>query len=167
MSTPTPIQTHTAIRRARPAEAAAISALALRSKGHWGYDAAFLESCREDLTVSPQEIAAERVYVAVGSDGTMTGYYSLKPAAEGVVELDALFVDPAAIGQGVGRALWEHAVRTAKAAGYRQLVIQSDPHAEGFYRAMGAVSMGERESSVTPGRFLPLLRYGLQDRFER
>ena len=37
------------IRPARPEEAGAISALALRSKGHWGYDPAFLEACREDL----------------------------------------------------------------------------------------------------------------------
>jgi hypothetical protein len=39
------------IRPARPDEAGAISALALRSKGHWGYDAAFLAACRENLTI--------------------------------------------------------------------------------------------------------------------
>ena len=41
------------VRAARPAEAEAISALALRSKAHWGYDPAFLEACREDLTIDP------------------------------------------------------------------------------------------------------------------
>ena len=39
--------------------------------------------------------------------------------------------------------------------------IQSDPYAEGFYLAMGAVRVGELESTVTPGRMLPLLRFDL------
>ena len=38
------------LRAARPEEAAAISALALRSKAHWGYDEAFLAACRAELT---------------------------------------------------------------------------------------------------------------------
>ena len=37
------------IRRARPEEAGALSDLAIRSKGHWGYDVAFLASCRAEL----------------------------------------------------------------------------------------------------------------------
>ena len=41
------------VRPAVPAEAGEISAMALRSKGHWGYDAAFLEACRADLTIDP------------------------------------------------------------------------------------------------------------------
>jgi GNAT superfamily N-acetyltransferase len=151
------------IRRARPDEAAEISELALRSKGHWGHDPEFLETCREDLALSPQEIIDTPVYVLEGDDG-VAGFYRLLPVAEGRVELDALFVDPAAIGQGVGRGLWEHAVAAATALGYRELIIQSDPHAEGFYQAMGAARAGVRESTVTPGRMLPLLRFPLGDR---
>ena len=52
-----------AIRRARPEEAGVLSALALRSKAHWGYDADFLAACRDDLTLIPEEIATSMVYV--------------------------------------------------------------------------------------------------------
>jgi hypothetical protein len=38
------------------------------------------------------------------------------------------------------------------------MILQSDPHAEGFYLAMGAQRIGQSESTVTPGRMLPLLR---------
>jgi GNAT superfamily N-acetyltransferase len=151
----------TSIRRARPDEAPAISELAFRSKAHWGYDREFLETCREDLSLSPREITDKPVYVLVGDDGRMAGFYSLDPAEDGRVELDDLFVDPTYIGKGVGRRLWDHAVATAHDLGFRELIIQSDPHAEGFYRAMGAEPAGERESTVTPGRMLPLLRFGL------
>jgi GNAT superfamily N-acetyltransferase len=68
-----------------------------------------------------------------------------------------LFVDPAAIGTGAGRALLRDALARAAEAGLAELVIESDPDAEPFYRAQGAVPAGTRTSWST-GRELPLLR---------
>jgi GNAT superfamily N-acetyltransferase len=150
-----------AIRRARPVEAGVLSALALRSKAHWGYDADFLAACRDDLTLSPDEIATSTVYVFDGGD-TPSGFYRLVVQDDGVAELDDLFVEPAAMGQGVGRRLWQHAVATAANLGCSEMVWQSDPQAEGFYLAMGAQRAGESESTVTPGRMLPLMRFRLR-----
>jgi GNAT superfamily N-acetyltransferase len=142
-----------AIRRARPAEAAVLSALALRSKAHWGYDADFLAACQDDLTLSADDIAT--------SGNAPSGFYRLVLQDGSVAELDALFVDPAAMGQGVGRRLWRHAVSTATKLGCSEMVWQSDPQAEGFYLAMGARRSGESASTVMPGRMLPLLRFRL------
>ena len=148
------------IRRARPDEAETISDLAVRSKGHWGYDPAFLEACRDDLALTPEEVAASPVYVLENEHG-IAGFYSLHVHDGGLAELDDLFVAPEAIGTGAGRRLWQHATATAFALGCTEMDIQSDPHAEGFYRAMGAHRVGDLESTVTPGRMLPLLRYAL------
>jgi GNAT superfamily N-acetyltransferase len=150
-----------AIRRAHPAEAGALSALALRSKAHWGYDADFLAACRDDLTLSAEDIASSTVYVCDGVDAPL-GYYRLLPLDDGVAELDALFVEPAAMGQGVGRRLWRHAVATAATLGCSEMVWQSDPQAEGFYLAMGAQRTGASASTVTPERMLPLMRFRLR-----
>jgi GNAT superfamily N-acetyltransferase len=150
-----------AIRRARPAEAGALSALALRSKAHWGYDADFLAACRDDLTLSREDIASSTVYVCDGVDAP-SGFYRLVPQDDGVAELDALFVEPAAMGQGVGRRLFRHAIATAAQLGCTELVWQSDPQAEGFYLAMGAERAGESASTVTPGRMLPFMRFRLR-----
>jgi GNAT superfamily N-acetyltransferase len=149
------------IRRANPAEAAVLSALALRSKAHWGYDADFLEASRDDLTLSPDEVATSTVFIYDGEAGP-AGFYRLLPGDGNEAVLDDLFVEPAAMGQGVGRALWQHAVATATALGFAEIVFQSDPHAEGFYLAMGAVRAGLSESTVIPGRMLPLMRYPLR-----
>ena len=149
-----------AIRRARPAEAGILSALALRSKAHWGYDADFLAACRDDLTLSPDEIATSTVYVFDAGD-TPSGFYRLVVQDDGVAALDDLFVEPAAMGQGVGKRLWRHAVSTARKLGCSEMVWQSDPQAEGFYLAMGARRAGDSESTVTPGRMLPLMRFRL------
>jgi GNAT superfamily N-acetyltransferase len=147
------------VRAARPDEAAALSDLALRSKAHWGYDEAFLRVVRAELTYRPGEIAARRTAVAE-RHGVLLGFCTVDgEPPEG--ELGNLFVDPPAIGTGVGRLLWQHAVRAAAAAGFAALLIESDPQAEGFYAAMGAERVGAVPSGSIPGRSLPLLRYRL------
>jgi GNAT superfamily N-acetyltransferase len=143
------------VRPARPSEAPAISALALRSKGHWGYDPAFLEACRADLTIDPAWCDGVRLVVA-DEAGTLLGYARVSGEPP-VGELDGLFVDPAAIGRGVGGLLLRHAIGIARDLGLRALAIDSDPHAEAFYRHAGAVRTGESPSTVDPTRLLPRL----------
>ena len=61
------------IRPASAGEAAALSALALRSKAHWGYDAAFLDACRAELTLRDDELASRRTLVAEVASGSWPG----------------------------------------------------------------------------------------------
>jgi GNAT superfamily N-acetyltransferase len=147
------------IRRAIPYEAEALTELALRSKGHRGYDAEFLRDCRDDLTVTPELISTSPVFV-LEDEGRLAGFYSL--SGEGLeVELLHLFVEPWAVGRGYGKLLFQHALGTARASDFERLVIGSDPFALGFYEAMGARRIGDVASSVRPGRMLPLLHYPL------
>jgi GNAT superfamily N-acetyltransferase len=146
-------------RPARADDADTLSALALRSKAHWGYDREFLDRVRDELTFTPASIAGRRITVAAVAGATV-GFYSLdgEPPAG---ELGNLSLDPASIGTGLGRRLWRHAVGAARDAGYTSLRIEADPYAEGFYIAMGAVRVGGAPSGSIPGRVLPLLRYDL------
>lgn len=149
------------IRRARPSEAEALSELAIRSKGHWGYEPEFLEACRPELTLSAHLIETGEVHLLeVG--GRIVGFYGLADR-NGELEFTHFFVDPPAIGRGAGRLLWRHAVERAKSRGVRRLVIESDPYAEGFYRKLGAERIGETASPVNAGRKLPLLQFRLTD----
>jgi predicted N-acetyltransferase YhbS len=66
------------------------------------------------------------------------------------------------MGRRHGAALFRHAVGVARDAGAGTLRIASDPHAEGFYRRMGAVRIGEVPSRPE-GRTLPLLIVRLDD----
>lgn len=150
------------IRRARPDEAGRLSDLALRSKAHWGYDAAFIEACRDDLTLTPGEIAATPVYL-LAQGRELRGFYQLRCDGD-EAELANLFIEPGAIGGGGGKRLWRHAATLALARGCGSLVVASDPFAEGFYRAMGMVRVGEIPSTVFPDRTLPQLRVVLAAR---
>jgi GNAT superfamily N-acetyltransferase len=144
------------IRPARTSEASALTALALRSKAHWGYSAAFMAACRDELTVHEHDIREGRVVLA-DDGGAIAGFYALLPPDGDRCELDALFVEPAAIGRGIGRRLFAHAATTARAQGARRLEIQADPNAEAFYRREGAHTVGTRPSASIPHRSLPLM----------
>jgi GNAT superfamily N-acetyltransferase len=151
------------IRAARADEAAALSELALRSKAHWGYDADFLEACRTELTVSTADVDSA-VVVVLEHAGRPGAFYLLRPTDRpDTADLDLFYVDPELIGAGHGRRLWRHMVGTARGSGYHRLTIDSDPNAEGFYRAMGARRVGEVPSGSIPGRSLPLLAFDLDD----
>jgi GNAT superfamily N-acetyltransferase len=143
------------LRRAVRGEAALITALVLRSKASWGYDSQFLRRAAAELIVSEQDIASRDVFVAQAGK-TLAGVAGIDHVAQ-PPELDLLFVEPTHMGTGVGRALLRHALAAAHARGLHELTIASDPHAEAFYVAQGAIRVGTQPSPST-GRQLPLLR---------
>jgi GNAT superfamily N-acetyltransferase len=142
------------IRPARGEEAAAITALGLRSKAHWGYDEAFMARCASELRWDDDDLRTMLVHVAE-RDGALLGFCAVNPAAA-PPELDALFVEPDAMGAGVGRALLAQARAAAAAQGIAELAIDADPQAEPFYLREGARRVGEVRSAST-GRVLPRL----------
>jgi predicted acetyltransferase/predicted GNAT family acetyltransferase len=152
------------VKRARPEQSGVLSELALRSKAHWDYPADFLEACREELTLSPDLIAAQPTFV-LEQDGRPVGVYSLERHSRSRVELGHLFVEPDQIGRGLGRRLLDHATEQARKAGFVTLVIQSDPNAEPFYLAAGAERVDITPSASIPGRELPLLELDLLDSY--
>jgi len=150
------------IRPARADEAEALSALCKRAKAYWGYDAEFMRQSDASLTIAPALIETGRVLVAVTDNGKRAGMASLAPLHDDVWDLLHVFVEPAAIGTGAGRALFVAITGMARQFGGGLLSIQSDPHAEAFYLRMGARRIGEAPSEAIPGRMLPMLEFDLQ-----
>lgn len=147
------------VRRATGNDAAALTTLALRSKAVWGYDAAFMAACREELTISADAIALLPTWV-IEEQGAITGFCQMR-LTERVAEVAQFFIAPGGLRSGRGRRLWAHLEAAARDAGCARLEVDSDPHAEGFYRAMGMRRCGEAPSGSIPGRPLPHLRKSL------
>ena len=96
------------LRAATAQDAPALSELAVRSKGHWGYDESFLKRARPELTVTAEDV--ERLVVRVATrDGRPLGF-SAVDVASAPAELLALWVEPAEIGTGIGRTLLRDAL---------------------------------------------------------
>ncbi len=149
------------IRPARPDEALLLTDLAIRSKAAWGYETAMVDAFRDELTVDPDSVADWHIHVAERGDA-LAGFYALSVQPEGRAgEIEMMFVDPDRLRRGIGRALWRHMMKTAVSLGLRKIVIDADPYAESFYRAMGARRTGESPSGSIPGRMLPRLEMDL------
>ena len=76
-------------------------------------------------------------------------------------EISSFFVHPDAKRKGVGRALWEVALREARTAGLAKLHLDADPEAVPFYEAMGFKAIGHSPSGSIPGRMLPKMERAL------
>ena len=139
------------IRDARESDCDALSALAFASKAHWGYDDAFMEACRVELTVTPDDFERASLRVAE-QDGSIIGFHAVDDH-----EIVWFFVSPTRMRTGVGSLLFADACTVARARGVTNLRIEADPNAVPFYERMGATRIGVAPSTSVPGRDLPVL----------
>ena len=94
----------------------------------------------EHLVLGPEGLAEGRTYVAE-EEGSLVGFATWIEA-DGVVELEDLFVDPGWRRRGIAAALVSHIVQVLRARGVERLEVTANPHAMGFYRAAGFVDWG-------------------------
>lgn len=150
------------IRQALQFEASYLTKLALRSKAHWGYPDEFMEKCKKELSIFPEDIEKELLEYRVAEIGnTIVGFYKLERISGIVFELHSLFVEPRHIGSGVGRALIDHAKNTARELGGHVITLQSDTYTDAFYSQMGAIRIGNKESCSISGRLLSVFEINL------
>lgn len=141
---------------AHPADAATLTTIAIAAKRHWDYPLRWIEAWLPELTITPQFIDEHTVFVALVGD-RIVGFYALA-FHDDLATLEHLWVLPAYIGQGIGRSLFEHAVRQAAAHRARRLRLTADPNAEGFYLRMGARRIGQKTYTLEGRlRVLPVL----------
>ncbi len=144
------------LRQPEAHELPQLSALCLRSKAVWGYDQTFLDACRAELTIRAEELLSTALCVAE-HEGILIGVAQMVVHGDDA-DLNKMFVEPSAIGLGVGKALFDWVVATAKGLGVRRLTIDAEPGAADFYRKMGATEHGLVPSGSIPGRMLPHFR---------
>ena len=134
------------IRPASASEATALTKIALDAKRHWGYPEHWIRHWTTDLTITPDFIRDNHVYVAE-DNGEVQGFYALCVSGD-KAELEHMWVTPAVIGTGVGKELFLDAMERAAKLDLSSVEISSDPNAVGFYRRMGARQIGETDSIV-------------------
>ena len=158
------------IEPAPRAAAPGLTVIAHAAKRHWGYPEEWLGRWADTLTLTPEYIATYPTFMARTPDG-IVGFYALileplgrprrpagAPALSSDAQLDHLWVLPAAMGRGIGRKLFEHAESCARENGATRLWVESDPHAEPFYRHLGMTVFGRTPAPMDDqARFLPLL----------
>jgi ribosomal protein S18 acetylase RimI-like enzyme len=102
-------------------------------------------------------------------DGAIVGYATTSPATseflpppDGAGELTNLYLDPSTIGTGIGRLLYDHAVRDLFARAFDPLVVwafRDNPLAQRFYPRMGLTVDVTDHAWVLGGVPCPLVRF--------
>ena len=98
----------------------------------------------EYLILGPEGLAQGRTYVAE-QDGSVAGFATWAEAA-GAIELEDLFVDPGYMRRGIATALVSCIAKILRARGEERLEVTANPHALGFYRAVGFIDCGVAET---------------------
>ena len=148
------------IRPAVDTEAATLTQIALDAKRHWGYPENWIKHWESDLTISPEFIEKNYVYVAE-EDGEIRGFYALC-RADNNAELEHMWVTPAYIGTGIGKELFLDAMNRAATMNVSAVELTADPNAAGFYSRMGATQIGATDSEIEgQPRQLPRMKVDL------
>jgi GNAT superfamily N-acetyltransferase len=149
------------IRHAQPSEAEQLTAIAHAAKRHWGYPDRWIEEWKPDLTITPDFIADNEVFVAIMNDA-IAGCCALVVTGA-LAEIEHMWIRPEYMGSGVGRALFEHARDRARELQLPVLELSADPNAEGFYERMGAKRIGDVPAGMSGAttRVLPRMRINL------
>jgi ribosomal protein S18 acetylase RimI-like enzyme len=147
------IETNTArrIRRATAADARGIAEVHVASWRH-AYRGLLPDGSLDRLSVEQREASWREAFRDRGAgvfvaeeDGRVIGFASFGPSRDGdagpeVGEIPAIYVDPSAVGAGVGRALLDAAIEALREAGYRRAtlwVLEANAHARRFYERAG------------------------------
>jgi GNAT superfamily N-acetyltransferase len=123
--------------------------IAAAAKSHWGYDPRLVAEWAASIEFPPEK----QVFEAEG------GWAAVIVRGE-LCRLDDLWVEPAAMGRGLGRELFGRAAAYGRAAGCARMEWEADPNAVGFYEKVGAVYVRDSEPSEW-GRVLPVLGVSL------
>lgn len=144
------------ISRATPNDADSLTKIATSAKRHWNYPEEWIQYWLPQLTISPEYISANEVWMMLDEEMPIA-FYALSQDEEGY-ELGHLWVLPEYIGKGIGKKLLRHALERCKLLNISSLKIYADPNAQLFYEKMGAKKVGESKSDLFgQERILPVM----------
>lgn len=146
------------VRRAIASEQKQLEALQWRASLNNPGDRDALLAHPDAIELPLEQIKDGGVFVAEVA-GSVMGFAAILPREDGDFDLDALFVEPNAWRQGIGRALVQHCAAAARDAGATSLHVVGNPHAEGFYTTCGFDTLGTQQTRFGAGL---LMKMGLR-----
>jgi GNAT superfamily N-acetyltransferase len=127
--------------------------------GHWDRAPGYLDEAAELMSISAEDLRRDEAWVVLLHDA-VAGFYRLSRMDE-CFEIEEFHLEPAMIGRGIGRRMFEHGTERARAAGARWLEWSTDDKALGFYKRMGGEITGTEPSGIDGDQPLTRMRLDL------
>jgi GNAT superfamily N-acetyltransferase len=135
-----PVDTAKVIRLGVPADLPAVRDVFRSASLSNAGDRTILLAHPEHLILGPEGLNEGRTQVAE-EDGSVVGFATWTDA-DGVMELEDLFVDPGWTRRGLATALVQGITDVMRARGVERLEVTANPHAMAFYTAVGFLKCG-------------------------
>ncbi len=142
-------------------EANELNRIAIESESYWGYDSDFMDKFKIIYQVTEEFIKGNQTFILY-EDERIIGFYSISNKPKGN-ELEYFYIEPHCIGKGYGKGMWDHLINYCKAHNIKDFALVTSPQAKRFYEKMGAMYIGEVESTLEKGREIPKLKCILSD----
>jgi len=124
----------------QPADAGQLLGLLRRALAPYGLAPDVCTTDSDLRDVSASYLAGGGRFRVIRRAGRVIGMYGLHNEGDGVVELRKMYLEPECKGQGLGRMMMEDALRLARQAGFRRMVLETNTRlaeAIGMYRRYG------------------------------
>ena len=145
------------IRPAKKEEAEILTKISYKSKRYWNYPQEYFDIWKNELTISPEYIEKNEVFVFELS-GAVVGYYSLVELPEDIEVsgitikkgfwLEHMFIEPENIGKRIGTKMFDHLNKRCLLKDMNELGILADPNSRGFYEKMGCIYICDYPSTI-------------------
>jgi GNAT superfamily N-acetyltransferase len=144
------------IRPGVVAERRALEDLQFRASVHATRYADVLRAHPDAIEIPPRQLEDGLVRVAEEGD-RVVGFAVLLAPVDGGCELDAIFVEPDRMGEGIGRLLIDDAVTRARAWAASRIEVVANPDAVDFYERLGFAGNDVVATRFGPGRRMRLV----------
>lgn len=134
-----------------------INGIIITAKRHWGYSDEQIGLWLSGLLVEKSSFNDRRFWL-LEHQNQVIGGTSVSCESEMNFELEDCWVLPEFMRLGAGKYMFNYVVEWLEANEAEILRIVADPHAEGFYRHMGAEFI-EMKPSMPKGRQIPVFEY--------
>lgn len=120
-----------------------------------------------DVLAIKEEAFSKGVIQVLKRDKDTVGFFALLEDKGGSFELTHLFVKAGLQGKGLGRRLFQEAIKSASKRGCKNLFWISDPDSKEFYQKMGGEVTGFFPNLLNPGVDVPLFTYAMKKESKR
>lgn len=131
-----------------------LTKIAHSAKSHWGYPREWMDSWKDDLTVTKSELLTHSTFT-IQEQSEIIGFVMLIWTDPNFT-IEHFWIQPDHIGRGFGKRLMNHLLNQEEVKG-STIHALADPYAEAFYLKCGFTKIADIPSSI-PGRTLPLMQ---------